>query len=170
MADYSKSRAKKKEKNTIEYDEVLSKSEKNKITKKVKKSPVLLIVLFCLVIGAVAGYFVFNYTSAFEMNSYKVNGEASQEIDYVVIERGSLQKPIALDDGGVTCKIFGIDLSKSVSVKYFYREDITRDTEEVENINLDVAGVYYIEYTSSNFLYKKTTLIRTVIVSEVENG
>ena len=49
MADYSKSRAKKKEKKTIEYEEVLSKSEKNKITKKVKKSPVLLIALFCLV-------------------------------------------------------------------------------------------------------------------------
>ena len=93
-----------------------------------------------------------------------------QEVDYVVIERDNSEDPIVLDDEGVTCKIFGIDLSKSVSVKYFYREDITKDATEVENINLDVAGVYYIEYTSSNFLYKNTTLIRTVIVSEVENG
>lgn len=170
MADYSKARAKKKVNKSIEYDEGLSKSEKKKISNKVKKSPILLIALAFLVLGAVGGYFAFEYLSAFEMNAYKVNGVASQETDYVVVERGNFDGEIQIEDGGVTCKIFGIDVSSSVSVKYYYREDITQDAKEIDKVNVEVPGVYYIEYTSSNFLYKSTTLIRTIVVTEVENG
>ena len=122
MADYSKSRAKKKETRNIEYEDKLSKAEKKKLTNKVKKSPLLIIAFLFLIIGGVGGYFAFDYLSAFEMNVYKVNGVASQEVDYVVIERANLEQPIVLDDAKVTCKIFGIDVSNSVSIKYYYEE------------------------------------------------
>jgi len=170
MADYSKSRAKKKESKNVEIKETLSKNEKKKITNKVKKSPVLLIALVFLVLGAACGYFAFSYLSAFEMNGYKVNGVESQEVDYVVVEREAIDGDIVLEDGGVTCKIFGIDVSSSITVKYYYREDTSYDAQEVEGITLETAGVYYIEYSSSNFLYKHKKLIRTIVITEVENG
>ncbi len=184
MADYSRAKAKKKEKKSLEFDDSLSKSEKNKIKNKVKKSPLLIICLIFLVLSAVGGYFAFSYLSAFEMNEYKINGEISAESDYVVVDMSSIKEQlaktdnevtieelyasVALEDKGVTCKIFGVDISNSVTVKYFYREDMSHDEIEVSGINISVPGIYYIQYTSSNFLYKNTTLIRTVIVTGVE--
>ena len=185
MADYSRAKAKKKESKTLEFEEGLSKTEKKKISSKVKKSPLVLIALIFLVVGAVAGYFAFDYLSTFEMNEYKVNGVVSTEADYVVIDFANIKEElektddevlldelyaVALEDGGVTCKIFGIDITNSVSIKYYYREDISKDAKEVKGIDVKVPGVYYIEYSSSNFLYKSNSLIRTIVVTEVENG
>ena len=185
MADYSKARAKRKSSETIKLDDNISKSEKRKIANKVKKSPVLIVCLLFLIIGALGGYFAFNSLSAFEMLSYSVNGTVSAESDYVIVDlMGQREKleadgsevtmeelyaSIDLEDGGVTCKFLGVDVSSTVTTKYYYREDISHDAVTVDAIDVTIAGVYYIEYTSSHFAFSKTTLIRTIIVMGVEN-
>ena len=185
--DYSNARARKKSSSgSLGYEDSISKSDAKKVYKKVKKSPILIIGILFLIIGGVIGYFAFSYLSVFEMNFYTVNGVASQETDYVVIDMSKIRdellienpeiridqvfQSVELNDKGVTCKLFGFDISKSVSLKYYYREDISHDTESVEEIDLSVAGVYYIEYTSSNFFFKNVKLIRTIVVTGVEDN
>lgn len=185
MATKNSNARAKKQQNTVDFDGELKSSDKKKITKTLKKTTLLIVCLVFLVIGLVGGYFAHSYLSAFEMNVFKVNGVESEEVDYVEVdvslikegleEEGEsvtmekLYSSITLEDGGVKCTIFGIDLSNTISVKYYYRQDISHDAEVVDKIDLKTSGVYYVEYTSSNFLYKSKTLIRTILVTGVEN-
>lgn len=162
----------------------ISKRQKNKAIKSVKKSPILIVMIISLIIGIVGGFFAFTYLSPFEMNEYKVNGLASVEKDYVIIDMLDIKEKyleehpsasmeevyssVNLKDEGFTCKFFGIDVSDGVTTKYYYREDISHDHKEVAGIDLQTAGVYYIEYTSNHFAFKDKVLIRTIIVTEVE--
>lgn len=179
---YSNARARKSRKN-IEVGEI-SNRDKKKIQKVIKKSSILVVSLLFLIIGLVGGYFAFSYLSHFEMNSFVVNGKASEEVDYVTIDTSAIKEElekdgtsvtieklfssIKMEDKGVKCSVFGIDLSNTVSTKYYYREDISFDAMEVDKIDLQTAGVYYVEYTSSHFLYKSKKLIRTIVVTGVE--
>jgi len=180
--EYSNARAGKTRKK-IETTEI-SKSDRKKIQKVFKKSSLLLVSFLFLVIGLVGGYFAFSYLSHFEMDSFTINGNASEEVDFVTIDVSqikeelekdgksvtieSLFSSIEIEDKGVKCSAFGVDLSNTISKQYFYREDISFDAVEVEEIDLQTAGVYYVEYTSSHFLYKTKKLIRTIIVTGVE--
>lgn len=163
----------------------LSKRQKNKAIKTVKKSPVLIVIALALIIGLLGGFFSFMLLSPFEMKDYMVNGIKSSEKDYVVVDMQDIKedyliaKPdasmeeiyasVTLKDEGYDCKFFGIDVSDTVTKKYYYREDISHDQEEVTDIDIQTAGVYYIEYTSSHFAFKNKVLIRTIIVTGVEN-
>ena len=168
----------------------INSSSARKGYKKVKKSPILLIITIFLILGAVGGFFLARSTCEFYMNDYKVKGVTSAEVDYVYVDMsshkeqlieidkasdhpvgvttGQVYSTMTLEDGGVTAKFFGTDISDSVSVKYYYREDISQDMIEVSSIDVKTAGVYYIEYTSSHFAYKNIKLIRTIVVTEVE--
>ena len=182
--EYNKARAVKKSsasRPTIN----LNNKEKNRLTKQVKNQPIIASILIALILGALGGYFAWAYLSPFKMNTYFVNGVASEENDYVVIDMSAIKEnvqatdsnktneeifaSVELDDGGVVCKFFGKDVSDSVSVQYLYREDIAHDTIETDKVDVSVAGVYYIKYNSSHFAFKNTTLIRTIIVTGVEN-
>ncbi len=184
--DYSKARAKKSKSTNINAPDIdISKSDAKKVANKVKKSPILVVVLIALVIGVAAGYFAFDFLSGFEMLAYSVNGVESVETDYVVIDMSVIKEEylktdadatmdeifasVTLSDNGAECKFFGFDVSPSINTKYYYREDISHDVSEVEKIDIQTAGVYYIEYTTSHFAFKSQTLIRTIIVTEVEN-
>ncbi len=185
MAERTNARAVRKKTQTKKAEVNISKTQTKKITKNIKKSPILIIIIFALIIGAVAGYFSFTYLSDFSMLSYSVNGEVSKEVDYVEIditaykeqlESQGIQKTMneiyesyEIVDEGVTCKFFGVDVSNTITTKYYYREDISYEAEEVSKIDIRTAGVYYIEYTSSHFAFKNTKLIRTIVVMEVEN-
>ena len=183
--DYSKARATKSESSrNVERGKVnITDGQKKKAVKKIKKSPLLMISLIFLVIGLVGGYFAFTKLSSFEMQGFSVNGVASEEKDYVEIDMTDLEEKysqeksdytmaefyesIILEDGGTTCKFFGVDVSKTVSVKYYYREDISQEAEFVEGIDLTKSGVFYVEYTSSHFMFKNSKLIRTIVVTGV---
>lgn len=163
----------------------ISKRQKNKAIKTVKKSPVLIVIAIALIIGLLGGFFSFMLLSPFEMNDFMVNGVASSEKDYVIVDMLDIKgdylvenpdasmeeiySSVKLKDEGFECKFFGIDVSDTVTKKYYYREDISHDQEEVADIDIQTAGVYYIEYTSSHFAFKNKVLIRTIIVTEVEN-
>lgn len=167
-----------------------SKSDAKRATRKIKKSPLLIVIALSLVVGIVGGFFLTKATTTFKMNNFYVGGVASAEVDYVLVDMTSHKERIIdadqksgtpvgvttdmvyqtmkLKDEGVTAKFFGKDISDTVTVKYYYREDISHDKREVSGIDVSTAGVYYIEYTSSHFAHKNTTLIRTIIVTEVE--
>jgi len=157
--------------------------------RKIKKSPLLIIIAVSLIVGIVAGFFITKSTSAFKMNGYSVNGISATEVDYVVVDmtthkdnlvdadQKGAKVGVSMDqvyatmnlvDGGVTAKFLGMDITDTVTVKYYYREDISHDMKEVSKIDVSTAGVYYIEYTSSHFAYKDVVLIRTIIVTGVE--
>lgn len=169
-----------------DYSGYVSNRNKKKIFNKIKKSALLIIIAVTLVVGIVGGFFLTKYTSNFEMLAYKVNGVQSEELDYVVVDvsqiRESLESSsgvqnttmeqiynaVSLEDGGVSCKFLGMDISKTITKTYYYREDISYPATEVKGIDVSVPGVYYISYSSSHFAFKKTTLIRTIVVTGVE--
>ena len=158
--------------------------------KKVKKSPILIVIVVFLVLGAVAGFFIAKNSCVFYMNDYFVNDVVASEVDYVYVDMSvhkqqlieadkktaipvgvtteQVYSTMKLKDCGVTAKFLGVDITDSVKVKYYYREDISHNMVEVSAVDVKTAGVYYIEYTSSHFAYKDIKLIRTIIVTEVE--
>ncbi len=181
MADYKNARAKK----TTTKAQPVEITVDKKTQKKIKKSPVAICLIVCLIAGAVLGVFLTQRYAIFEFNDYYVNGVASAEQDYIEIDlsaqKSTLEQasddPVSLDDivsaitlsdGGVDVTIFGKDMSDTVTVAMYYREDISHDIVAVDAIDLAVAGIYYIEYTSSHFLFAGTKLIRTIIVMGVE--
>lgn len=182
--NYSKSRAIKKS-NSSNISSGLSSKSKNKVLKSIKKSPILIVAVLFLIIGVAAGYFAYKMLSSFEMNTYLINDVSSAEIDYVVLDISAIKEEylkidsnatideiynsINLEDKSVTCKFFGIDISDTISTKFYYREDISHDVVEVDIVDVKTPGVYYIEYTSNHFAFKNRTLIRTIVVLGVEN-
>lgn len=190
MGNYDKARAQKmKSSSGWSYStDGVSKKTKNKVKKSLKKSPLLIIIAIAFIFGAVGGFFAFKYTSSFQMNDYFVNGTRSVEVDYVTVEVSehkdlTLQEceqsgtafsmdlvysTLDLVDKGATAKFFGMDVSNTIKIRVLYREDITFDPVVVEKIDVAKPGVYYIEYTSTHFAFKNTSLIRTVVVKGVE--
>ena len=168
------------------YGGYISKRNKKKVFNKVKKSALLIIIAATLVIGIVGGFFLNKYTSKFELLSYKVNGTTSEEIDYVVVDVSEIREnleaaegsqnvtmeeiyaAVNLEDGGVNAKFLGVDISDSVTKTYYYREDISHEATEVNKIEVSTPGVYYIVYECSHFAFKKTILIRTIVITGVE--
>ena len=126
-------------------------------------SAVFVVILAFLIIGILAGGFGFHAITkndCFVMNA--VDGKINLEIG----GDGNLTDYTEL---GVKCISFGKDVSNTVQIKYLYREELTQDTQEVDTIANDIAGTYYVVYTSSNFKYKTVQLVRTVKVIRTED-
>jgi len=182
--EYSNARATKKTK-TISTTSTVSKRTQKKAINTIKKSPILIVASLCLIIGLAGGFFAYKMLSSFSMNEFKINGVASAENDYIIVDLQEIKNnylqanptaimddvyaSISLEDQSVTCKFFGVDLTSSVTTKYYYRVDISHDIEETTKIDVKTAGVYYVEYTSSFFAFKNSKLVRTIIVTGVEN-
>ena len=94
------------------------------------------------------------------MNTY-----ANGEIDITIGEDGDA---LTYTELGAKCVAFGKDVSNEIVVKYYYREDITKDQVQVAFVDETKAGMYYAVYTSKASRYKNTTLIRNIYVTEVE--
>lgn len=182
---YSQARATRRTTDDSDYEFNFSKSKTKRYAKKIKKSVILTIIAVTLIIGGALGFFGAYKLNKFYMNDYYVAGVASSEADYVEVDVSKIRESLenggatsvsmsdiynatSLEDKGVTIKFLGIDVSKTVTVKYYYREDISHDQVEVSGVDVTVPGVYYAVYTSSHFAFKKTTLIRTIIVMGVE--
>lgn len=186
--DYDKARAMRSKNGwSYEPEQKTKKISKRKV-KSFFKNPILIIAVVAVILGAIGGFFAIKLTSAFEFNDYFVNGVAAAEKDYVVVdvsehkalrfssdilagtvvESQDIYETLDLLDKGVSIKFLGKDVSDSITVKYYYREDISHDAVEVGKVDVSIPGVYYVEYTSSHFAYKNTTLIRTIVVTGVE--
>ena len=74
-----------------------------------------------------------------------------------------------IESGGVEVSFFGKSLKSDVKRVLYYREDKSHDIVEVEFIDLEKSGIYYEEYTVDHFAFRNSKLIRTIIVTGVEN-
>ena len=74
-----------------------------------------------------------------------------------------------IESGGVEVSFFGKSLKDDGKRVIYYREDKSHDISEVEFIDLEKSGIYYEEYTVDHFAFRNSKLIRTMIVTGVEN-
>lgn len=154
-----------------------------KTIKKIGKSPILIVAILFLAIGAAAGFFAAKKLTLFRFDTFTVNGIKAEENDYVEIDVTALKesllaegKPNEFSDmnaliqsGGVEVSFFGKSLKDDVKRVIYYREDKSHDITEVEFIDLEKSGIYYEEYTVDHFAFRNSKLIRTIIVTGVEN-
>lgn len=158
-----------------------------KTKKALKKNPVIILLIVALILGLTTGVILgFTFTK-FEFVTPTLNGVATEETDYVEIEpekfkqeiqktkgddykvtREELVNYIKLENESVKITFFGKDVSGTVTKEYYYRQDISHDSEKVDGIDYLQEGTYYVIYTSSHFAFKNAKLIRTVIVKGVE--
>lgn len=181
---YSDARAVKKDSDR-DYEYNYSSSQAKRYVRKIKKSAVLVIISIFVILGGVIGYLGATKLSVFSMNDFYVGETKAQEPDYIVVDVSKIREDLenseninvsmeevyagaSLTDKGVTIKFLGFDVSDTLTTKYYYREDISYKQKEVDGIDVTVPGVYYIEYTSSHFAFRKTTLIRTIVITGVE--
>ena len=155
-----------------------------KVVKKLKKYPAAIAIVLFLIIGAAVGYVVAPKFNSFELGSYTVNGEVWEndyaEIDLTAIKEtlsaasddpvdmDEIIKNVEIKDGGATAKFLGKSIDDTITRTVYYREDGSKPTEKVDGIDLTKAGIYYEEFTSSHFAFNSARLIRTVIVTGVE--
>lgn len=134
-----------------------------KINTRALSSGVFLIVFICLIIGASfggIGTYILTRNDCFEIV------QSSNQVDMVI---GGDGNPSTYEELGVKCVAFGQDATSSVKIKYLYREDITHDTQAVDEIDVNVGGIYYVVYTSTNLKYRTVQLIRNVVVVRAED-
>lgn len=158
-----------------------------KTKKKILKSPILIAFIALFIAGVAIGFFVTDKNIDFSPLMMKVNGEQTEENDYAEIDLSAIKEKIqatktdgspvtaeeiaaATDfyDAGVSAYFFGTSLSNKVVRKVFYREDISHDAKETEDIDFSVSGVYYIEYTCNHFAFGNKKIIKTIFISGVE--
>ena len=129
----------------------------NSSKKSKKKNPlVTIITILIFIIGFISGYVAIGYLT--QNDCCKLLGE-----DYVCVQMFD-----NYESEGVKVISFGQDLTEKQSAKYMYREDISFDAVEVENVNTSVSGIYYEIYKINSVKYGLITLIRTINVMEVE--
>lgn len=140
---------------------VVSVDIKKSNKKRSKKLPMILASLFFL-IGTLGAYFTINHftkNDTFEMLTYSNN-------QYNI----TIENAESYTELGVKAVSFGKNIANKVKITYYYREDLSFDAITVSNIDTSVAGIYYAEYTVSNFKYSTVTLTRTITVLEVEDN
>jgi hypothetical protein len=165
--DYENAKAKKNKRKEIELKDIKIDKKTQKYAKKlIKNSPflVLMAVMF-LIVGAVCGFFgvkIATKNDCFNMVSYENNN-----IDITIGPEEVYQDYI---EKGVKCISFGKDISSSCIITYSYREDISHDVISVESIDKTKSGIYYATYKINNLEFGSITLIRNIIVMEVEKN
>lgn len=150
------------------------------------KNPIIIVLIISLIVGLVTGFFIGKAAIKFEMNNLVFNG-TEIDGDYLYIELNSIKEEleskdesgenvseeqiknaIKIENEGVVIKFFGKDLSNTVIKKYYYREDMSCDVDEVEEIDYSKAGIYYVTYESSHFAFKRYKLMRTIEITGAE--
>lgn len=162
--DYSSMKAREKSKKQYSIDFDVSKSTKKKIKRSMKKSTIswICVILF-LIVGAVGGFFA--HKLAFSKDVYQMVTYANGEADIYI---GADEEFQTYTELGVKCVAFGKDYSKDCTVKYYFRDDLTKEQIEVDKVDETVAGIYYAVYTTPASKYKTVTLIRNIIVLREE--
>lgn len=164
--DYSSMKAQKKSKKSPEIDFNLSKKEQKSIEKSIKRSGVsIILVIVLLLVGALGGWLVCKF--AFSSDTYAMVAYGSGKSDIVIGPDGDDEHYTEL---GVKCIAFGKDISSECTVTYYYRADLTQDEVKVDGVDETVPGMYYAKYQCNNIKYKSVTLIRNIVVLEVEDN
>ena len=139
-------------------DSAGGKAVKKELSKKTNQ-PLIISIVLCLVAGVLIGYFAlgfFTKNDGFVMNNYN-----SEEIDVYI---GGESEVTEYVEKGAKCVAFGKDITEDIVITYKYREDLSFDAVEVNEIDESKAGIYYAIYTVDNLRYKGIELIRNIIV------
>lgn len=161
--DYSSMKATKTKKN-YSGDVSISRSEKKKI-KKYSKRLNWLIIVPVFVVSLALGFF--GMKLAFKNDMFALNeGKMIDEIMYV----GGDSDYTSYIELGAKCVSFGKDCSSDVETTYYYRKDLSEDAKVVKSVDENTPGMYYAVYTTSASRYKTVTLIRNIVVLEVEDN
>lgn len=129
-----------------------------KITHRGISSALVIVILAGIILGALTGGFLVKFLTrndCFVM--LPLDGQINLEI-------GGDTGVTAYHEPGVKCVSFGRDVTDTVSIKYYYREDLSHDAVIVTGIDTNVPGCYYVVYTSSTLQYKTVQHVRNVIV------
>ncbi len=162
-----------------------STKKKNNNRKNITKNPVFIVLVVCLIIGLGIGFLVGSFTTEFKTSDFIFNGTKTEKNDYLHIELSLIKENLESEnentpvtdeqiknaikvEDNVTIKFFGKDLSDTVIRTYYYREDMSFEAKEVDEIDYTKAGIYYITYTSSHFAFKNHKLIRTIEITGAE--
>lgn len=163
-----------------------STKKKNNNQKNITKNPVFIVLVVCLIIGLGIGFLVGSFTTEFKTSDFIFNGAKTEKNDYLRIELNLIKEDLESEkeddtpvtseqiknaikvEDNVTIKFFGKDLSDTIIRKYYYREDMSCETKEVDEIDYTKAGIYYITYTSSHFAFKNHKLMRTIEITGAE--
>lgn len=131
--------------------------------KKVRMGIIISCVIIFLIIGVVGGFFgtkLITKNDTYEMVCYE-NGQ----IDIVIGEDEEFNRYTEL---GVKCVAFGKDCSDKYTVTYYYRNDLSEEAVQVENVDTSVEGMYYAVYKAPSKKYSTVKLIRNIIVERSE--
>ena len=158
-----------------------------KTKKKILKSPILIAFIALFIAGLALGFFVTDRNIDFTPLMMKVNGIETEDADYAEIDLSAIKEklqaektdgsPVTIEeiaatvdfyDAGVSAHFFGASLADKIERKVLYREDISHDVQETDEIDFTISGVYYIEYTCNHFAFGSKKIIKTVFVSGVE--
>ncbi|MBQ8425101.1 MAG: hypothetical protein IJX17_03655 [Clostridia bacterium] len=148
---------------------VIKKSTQRKAKREIKKVFSMMglgwiIVVLCLVVGLVGGFFTTKYICRFD--TYEMVAYENGEHDIIIGENEDVK---IYQELGVKCIAFGKDCSSKYTVEYFYRNDLTKDEVKVDKVDPATEGIYYAVYTAPSVKYKKTVkLIRNIIVTKGE--
>lgn len=142
------------------YEKDLERAAKRTLKK--SSLSVILVVIF-LIVGAVGGFFGIKY--AFRNDTFAMNTYANGQFDIVI---GANEENTTYTELGVKCVSFGKDVSNEVEITYYYRTDLSEEQVKVDKVDETKAGMYYAVYTTNSARYKKTTLIRNIYVTGVE--
>ncbi len=128
-----------------------------------KTAIIWIVVVACLVIGAVGGFFTMKY--AFKDDVFAMRAYQNGSIDITIGKDGDAETYTEL---GARCISFGNYESKNVKVTYYYRADATEEQQKVDKVDETKPGMYYAVYTTKAARYKTVKLIRNIYVLGVE--
>ncbi len=177
MDDYSAMKATKRKKYSYEKDREYAEKHPRKkysyekdLERAAKKSmknlgAVLAVALIFLIVGVLSGFFGFKYL--FSKDYFSMTAYENGTID---ISIGPNEDAKSYTELGAKCVSFGKDQSDKIVITYYYREDLTQEKQQVDEVDVTKPGMYYAVYTTSASRYKTITLIRNIYVSGVEDN
>lgn len=136
----------------------MAKNDFSKVVKKTDGRVILYIICFALAFAL--GYLVLSFFT--KTDEFILKADQSGKIDMV------LNVGDEYIEYGASCISFGKDESGLVERKYYYRVDEYTDYVECESVDTSTSGIYYVEYKTTSFKYSGVTLIRAIVVNEVE--
>lgn len=164
--DYSNMKATKVKRESATSSISVSKKTRGKAKRGLTKLGISYIVIFIfLVIGIAGGFLISKY--AFSGDTFEMVAFEDGLIDVYI---GQGESKTSYTEPGAKCVAFGKDASNSITIEYYYRNDLTQEPQRVESVDSQTEGIYYAIYTSNNIKFKSVRLIRNIIVLRSEDN
>lgn len=164
--DYSNMKATKVKRESQTTSVSVSKKTRGKAKRGLTKLGISYVILFVfLIVGIAGGFLISKY--AFSGDTFEMIAFENGLTDIYI---GQNENQTSYTEPGAKCVAFGKDASNSITIEYYYRNDLTQEPQKVESVDPETEGVYYAIYTSNNIKFKSVRLIRNIIVLRSEDN